>query len=308
MVKMNAGAQEGIFLSAQGAQPLSGLMSDDPGSLQHLLPVMVAVLEAVMAAQRMCRHCNLDPRSILLQEDGTIHISCVSEHDKNNTLDLGLFKYSSPELLQGDASVQPALTHSYVLGFVFYELLLGRRMFDAQFHAPGRGESGGWLIWHTDRKRRARPLSELRVDIPAFVSSAIEKMMAKDPGDRSGDLEGVARLFERVNRSTAAYKILRDQGSASTKPSKADRIRPRLIWLGGQPWWKTLWRYVTPEDPRPGQASIQGLERMLRQMEKIIGHVGSRLRLLRRKKTSPPPEPGWDLGVKQGGPDSWILS
>jgi serine/threonine protein kinase len=263
---------------------------DGPGFLQDLLPMMAKVMGAVVLAQRTHHHCDLDPRRILLQEDGSVRIFPLEDTEGDKTLLLSSFKYSSPELLQGDTSVDSALSHSYALGFVFYELLLGRKRFEEQFSQVRQGANGGWLIWHVDRKMRAVPLRQLRPDVPTFVSEAIEKMMAKNPAERSNDLEGTARLFDRNSQLTSTYMLLRASGIGPKKSSSAEALpsgpRPWLIWLGERPWWRALWRRVTPEDPRPGQASIQELEQMLRQVENtLLPRLRSRTNSSAQKRT-----------------------
>ena len=290
------GGTEGYSPLQKSAQPLSMLAGDGPGSLQDLLPVMSKVLNAVVHAQRTQGHCDLDPRRILLQEDGSIGISPIPESEEDKTSILSSFKYSSPELLQGDTSVDPALSNSYVLGFVFYELMLGRQMFDAQFSQVSQGDRGGWLIWHVDRKRRTTPLKQLLADAPSSVSEAIEKMMAKNPAERSRDLEGTAQLFDRFSQSTTVYRVMPGVATGGDRGSNAKALdmgpRSWLRRLGEQALWKALWRCVTPDDPRPGRASIQELEQMLRQMEKALVRLRSRSSSPAREKSPQPQKPG----------------
>jgi hypothetical protein len=264
------------------AHPLSSLMGEGAGSLQDLLPVMVKVLDAVAHSQKLC---DLDPRRILLGEDGSVRVSRQAESKEDRTSVLSSFKYSCPELFQGDSSVSPALSNSYVLGFVFYELLLGQQLFDAQFTQVRQSGGGGWIIWHADKKQRATSIRQLLPAVPSFISEAIEKMMAKIPSERLGDLDGTARLFDRVSQSTATYKALKVDAmdSRTIKGSKArdqDEFswpRPWLVRLSDQQLWRALWRRVTPEDRRPGWASVQQLERMLQQLERALKLVRSRI-------------------------------
>jgi hypothetical protein len=82
------GGTEGHSPQQKRSQPLSMFAGDGPGSVQDLLPLMAKVLNAVVRAQRTQRDCDLDPRRILLQEDGSISISPIpqSEEDKTSVL------------------------------------------------------------------------------------------------------------------------------------------------------------------------------------------------------------------------------
>lgn len=128
-----------------GTRPLSSVMRDAPGCLDELLPIMVKVVDVVAHEQRTHgRPSSLDPHRILLHGDGSVEVSSQSQPEMGKTFALRSLKYVSPELLQSETPEHAAAADSYVLGFLFYELLLGQKLFDEQFKQVHQGGDAGW--------------------------------------------------------------------------------------------------------------------------------------------------------------------
>lgn len=84
----------------------------------------------------------------------------------------GTPRYMSPEQFRGYTEDR---SDQYSLGIVLYELLTGRKVFDAP-------EPIALAYMHVHTKPRS--LRMLRPGLPQNVSEAVEKMIAKDPKDR----------------------------------------------------------------------------------------------------------------------------
>lgn len=254
------------------ARPLAKWMADEPKPIAEFLPLMVSVLEAVAKVNATEAHfCSLSPDKILVREDQSIQLATHKPFELGKTFDLGSAKYTCPEFFGDGAPGTPAGANAYIAGFIFYELLMGRKLFDAQFKDIERNGKLGWLTWHADVSKRATSLNELK-RYPAFICRIVDRMIEKDPANRLTDINGIARLFGSVSNATMAYKVVRDPSPAPASGTLmvARGNEPPRLWLatlGRQRSWRTLWKCVSPNEPQLRQNSIEELEHMFRNAE-----------------------------------------
>lgn len=261
------------------ARPLTNWMGDEPKPLAELIPIMVSVLEAIARLNtKEERFCNLDPAKILVRENGSVQISTQKPFEPGKTFNLDSAKYTCPEFFGDAASGTPARSNAYIAGLVFYELLLGRKIFEAQFKDVGQSGYLGWLAWHADAGKRAISLSQMN-RYPAFVCRVVDQMIEKNPSKRLTDMNGVARLFGSVSNATMVYKVVRDPSSVADSgntAAKSDNEQRRwLVNLGKQKLWKSLWKHVAPNEPHLRQGSIEELDRMFRGAEGKLKKLAS---------------------------------
>jgi serine/threonine protein kinase len=232
---------------------------------------MVSVLEAIAKANATEAHfCSLNPGKILVREDRSVQITTHKPFELGKTFDLGSAKYTCPEFLGESALETPAAANVYIAGFIFYELLLGRKLFDAQFKDVERNGNLGWLSWHADATKRATSLNEVN-RYPAFICRIVDRMIEKNPTKRLIDVNGIARLFGSVSNATMVYKVIRDPSpavaSGTIVAAVSNEPRPWLANLARQKLWTSLWKHVAPNEPQLRQRSIEELERMFRAAE-----------------------------------------
>ena len=87
---------------------------------------------------------------------------------------LGTADYLAPEQVM-DSHAVDIRADIYSLGGTFYYLLTGRTPF-------GDGTVAQKLIWH--QTRQPKPIRTFRKDVPEALIAILEKMMAKDRGQR----------------------------------------------------------------------------------------------------------------------------
>jgi serine/threonine protein kinase/Tol biopolymer transport system component len=187
------------------------------------LPVEEAVDVAVQIARGLAKahrngivHRDIKPANLILTSDGVVKI-----------LDFGLAKlagsaaisrsgssagtpaYMSPEQAKGD-EVDPR-TDLWSLGVVLYEMLTGRR--------PFRGEREQAVIYSILHEN-AQPVRELRPETPPELARIVERLMAKQPGDRypSTD-EAIADLRVLLGTATATTWIVGAQPPPRRTPA-----------------------------------------------------------------------------------------
>lgn len=183
---------------------LSSYLLDGPAEPARVAKILVQVLQYLDGVHsRGAQHCPLTPSTIMLTREGRTQIQGKVPADARQTVVFATPKYSAPDAFQesGNAGTCEVLD-SYLLGFMFYELLLGRKLFRAEFGDLENGTAWAWLSWHADKKRCARPLSELLPGVPASISRLIAGMMEKDPARRIKDLRQVLATIQKATEVT----------------------------------------------------------------------------------------------------------
>lgn len=191
----------------------------DPAVLQIFYRVLV---EADALSASGSAHPPLSPQSIQLDDSNQPHIRSSSRaHENTETVAFGSAKYSAPEAFQyGVENFRGETADCYVLGFIFYEILIGKRLFSAQFASVESGSPSLWLKWHADKNLKARPLSELRPSLGDFAST-IDQMMEKDPAKRINSISRVLRVFSGPEAQTTYQDdtVVPKSGASAALPS-----------------------------------------------------------------------------------------
>ncbi|MCI0622945.1 MAG: serine/threonine protein kinase [Acidobacteria bacterium] len=220
---LNAAGSLDMRVKATAAGPrrttLASLLQDDPPFAKAVLPTFLELLEAVERAHGENRSLDLSPQAIELTPTGKILIPELPEPEWNRTLLIASPKHISPEtFLERTAEADPERQTSevYVLGFMFYEILLGKRVFDLEFDGfQGAEQQYLWLSWHGDLNRRARSLREVIPGYSEPISDVVQRMIEKRPEKRFGTLRearealrGVQDLLEREDERKSGTTVM----------------------------------------------------------------------------------------------------
>ena len=130
-------------------------------------------------------HRDIKPENILLEgkhavlADFGIAHALHADHTSSHRLTasgmaLGTIGYMAPEQAAGERLVD-GRADIYALGIVGYEILAGRPPFEAT-------TAQALLVAHLTEE--AKPLAQVRPEVPPAVSDAIARAMAKEPGER----------------------------------------------------------------------------------------------------------------------------
>lgn len=150
------------------------------------------------AHRRDVLHRDVKPSNILMGEEGDPMLTDfgiakllgeVEEATLTGTgLGVGTPQYMAPEQWEGKPVSQ---TDIYSLGVVFYELVTGRRPFDADTPAA--------IILQQANEPLRRP-AVLAPDLPEHVEKVIYKALAKDPADRYTSMAEFGQVLAELSR------------------------------------------------------------------------------------------------------------
>jgi serine/threonine protein kinase/molecular chaperone DnaK (HSP70) len=136
------------------------------------------------------------PRELDLPDDDNSHNSASTEA-KNRPL-LGTLSFISPEQLE-DANSADSRSDQYSLGATLFYLLMG--------HPPFTGDLVEQVYGH--RHGEVPDLMTLRNDVDLKLADIVRRMLAKDPAERYGSMDEVARAMAPYDndRSTPAWVL-----------------------------------------------------------------------------------------------------
>lgn len=172
-------------------------------------------------------HRDLKPGNIILTEGlrpKIIDFGVAAFGNQDVSMPLATTKYLAPELYsRPDADARADL---YSLGFIVYEMLLGRPKFDEIFEDVVRDPHSAalrWMKWHGNESVSAPPLHQVNPAVPPALSEIITKLIEKNPEQRFADAEQLGRAikthFSAKFRKTAAGETPPTNGEELHIPS-----------------------------------------------------------------------------------------
>jgi len=187
------------------------------------------------AHERGIIHRDLKPSNIMLTPEGKVKLTDFGiargfegAQLTSTNHSVGTASYMSPEQCRGEKNI----THKsdlYSLGIVFYELLTGRRPFEADTPLE-------MFLAHT-KGTFERP-ARRALDIPIWLDTLVCQMMEKKPEHRPFDAAMVAQSLERVEervsakRSAGVELVVAPAGRTPTGArslAKSDKETARLL-------------------------------------------------------------------------------
>ena len=218
--------ERGLFLVMEFIEghTLETILRDSDGPIEskavlQILWRLAAGLHAVHSAGII--HRDIKPGNIIICEglrpkitDFGVAVSATGQ----TSMVLGTTKYMAPELFAGETVDGRA--DMYSLGFITYEMLIGRAKFNEIFADVVRdkhSETLRWMKWHGNESVTAPAVKEVNPDVPEALSDIVEKMMAKNPDERFENMEALGRAIKenfspsggRRRRMSGAEKLAR---------------------------------------------------------------------------------------------------
>jgi len=235
-----------------GKQPptLAGYLQDSTPELDRVVSAFVSTVRALIAIDEAKGKSDaLIPQNIHFDQLGKATIQAPPSSSAQATTVMSNPRYAAPEMFSEKAAAADSSTNAanvYALGVMFYEILLGRTLFERTF--PDQRNDIDWMRWHADLESKAPALKSLLPDCPAALSDLLESMMEKHVEKRPTDLnEILGRLrsvAQRANktvvlqRPAAAEAPVPASGNVSPAKRKMNWLNPILFLLvvGGLGW------------------------------------------------------------------------
>jgi serine/threonine protein kinase len=196
-------------------QSIADYLKDGPAQVEFAVDAFVGAIDALAELEpKFRRNIAITPQNISLNWQGkTVLRPSQSTSGDGAAFLMGSPQYTAPEIFGEKASVEEAAVTAaqvYAFGWIFYEILLGRTLFQTTF--PGQKSDVDWMRWHTDLEKKAPPLKTLLPQTPAALSDLLEGMMEKRPEKRSVDLAAIRTTLGGVAQRSNKTMVLPRMG------------------------------------------------------------------------------------------------
>lgn len=300
--------------AAEAGETFASLMGDEPAELSQVMPRFLGLLEWLIAnRERRMLMAPLTPATIRIRA-GRVEVEMLAADGSTDGAELGEPKYSAPESFH-DGPARVEIADIYVIGFLLYECLLGRKRFRAEF--AGVLLEGGdlaWMRWHGETGREARPLDEVLPLWPRHLSATLGRMMRKNPAERLQSYEEALAELKRIWQPGTV--LIEPSPVTAPQPATPPVRRPTpWVWLIVSPavavlagiglwWWWQSWsrdagrggaavkQKKAPLPPLPEQIETPtGVMRLVPAGAFVMGAEQGRLEVSggRRLETEAPP-------------------
>ena len=190
--------------------------------LDEALAIFEQVLDAVGFAHNQpdpVVHRDLKPSNIMVQANGTAKVMDFgiakvmggAKLTRTGTV-MGSPHYMSPEQVLGQSDIGLG-SDIYSLGITLYEMLCGCTPFEG---ATTGSTDSDYLIKDAHVRQAPPSPSEIRADIPGYVTSAIMRSLEKQPGDRFGSC--AAFMAALVGQEAQSTKPADKPGDEAVEP------------------------------------------------------------------------------------------
>ena len=210
--------------------------------------VAIGVASALEAAHRRgLVHRDVKPGNILITDDGDVKVTdfgiarAVAEASMTVTgTTLGSVHYFSPEQARGDEVT--GSSDVYSLGIVLYEMLTGRRPFEAD-------SAAGVAL---KRLNEDPPPPESFVPLPSGLSAIVMRALQREPADRFPDAGSFAEALRTWQKDPSA--------AAAMPPRRGSRAQPPLprsrpSWRAAPSTFRRRWPCHPTAPPPPPAAT-----------------------------------------------------
>jgi len=214
-----------------GKQPptLAGYLKDRSSTPDEVIDAFLASTKALMELYAAGNSKNeaLLPENVCFDRLGKATIQVAPTRAAHGTAILNNPRYAAPEMFS-ETRLAPESTSTaanvYALGFMFYEILLGKTLFQNTFSA--QRSDLDWLRWHADLESPAPSVKSLMPDCHSALSDVIDSMLEKHVEKRSTDLNEIFSRLRRVQQQAKKTIVLGSTPQPAKAPPRAETPAP----------------------------------------------------------------------------------
>ncbi len=197
--------KQGLFIVMEFVEGVSleRTLTENPGPVElkaclQILWRLCSALHTVHAAGVI--HRDIKPSNVIIADGLRPMITdfgVAATSSGEASMVMGSTKYMAPELFTG--GYVDGRADMYSLGFIAYEMLVGREKFNEIFADIVRdktAEKVRWMKWHSNPKVSAPPPHEINPAIPITMSNIVLRMIAKDSEQRFEGMEDLGRAIK----------------------------------------------------------------------------------------------------------------
>jgi serine/threonine protein kinase len=208
--------------------------SDGPIEVKATVLILFRLAAALhdVHGEGIC-HRDMKPSNVILTEGlrpKIIDFGVAAATGGEASMPLATTKYLAPEVYE-DRTVD-GRSDIYSLGFIVYEMLLGRKQFHEIFADVVRdrhSEAVRWMKWHGNEQVTAPLLHEVNPAVPLALSRIVDRMIHKNPDQRYASTEELGRdikkSFSPKTRKGPAETPARPQPKPSARDETISRLR-----------------------------------------------------------------------------------
>ncbi|MFN0180553.1 MAG: protein kinase domain-containing protein [Gemmatimonadales bacterium] len=193
----------------------------DPDQARAIL--VQAALALGHAHQAGIVHRDVKPANIMLDAEGRVILTDfgiskavqATTHLTNTGMIVGTPTYMAPE--QGRGQTVDGRADQYALGVVAFQILTGTLPFEAD---------DVFTLMFRHMSEPPPSLAERRPGLPADLCAAVERALAKEPGDRFASMEDFAAHLEGATAATVVIGTGQPRTRGGPGRSRARRPRP----------------------------------------------------------------------------------
>lgn len=267
---INSGDRQFIVMEYLEGKTLRDILQERMLSPEEVMSIAPMICEALgYAHARGVIHRDVKPDNIFVLQNGNIKVAdfgiakMLKMSDRTHTdVIMGTPNYLAPEFVKGlpyDHRVD-----IFSLGVSIYEMLAGRRPFDAE---------NDYAIIFKVASEEPVPLGELRKDLPARLVYSVHRAMRKDPERRYRSMEEFKQelMKVRVELGMATEDIEEDKVFDKESALRSELVEARRIDLDAgaegevdgydfrrDKEWKELIVRIYRSEPPEGEAGGEG--------------------------------------------------
>jgi tRNA A-37 threonylcarbamoyl transferase component Bud32 len=198
-------SKQGLFIVMEFVEGVSleRTLTENPGPVElkaclQILWRLCSALHTVHAAGVI--HRDIKPSNVIIADGLRPMITdfgVAATSSGEASMVMGSTKYMAPELFTG--GYVDGRADMYSLGFIAYEMLVGREKFNEIFADIVRdktAEKVRWMKWHSNPKVSAPPPHEVNPAVPITMSNIVLRMIAKDSEQRFEGMEDLGRAIK----------------------------------------------------------------------------------------------------------------